>query len=133
MIETYEKFKILDVDGRPAAIVEVNWNTEDKKTNQCKILRFTYPDKTVSYVKRELLNELLFAIGKSSDQMKMVPQKHTRVRWYETVIGVRAKKDIRKNEMINFPLKISLPTVEEEVITEVSKRLKIPKFFIEKK
>ena len=35
------------------------------------------------------------------------------------MIGVTAKKDIKKGEKINFPLKITLPTFEQEAIAEL--------------
>ena len=133
MLSGHEKFKLIDINGRPAATVEVNWNPEDKETNECKILKFTYPDGTVSYVERKLLNELLFAIGKPEDQRKMIPQIDRKVRWYETVLGVIATKDIRKGETINFPIKITLPSIEEEVIGELSKKYNVDKGRITKK
>ena len=64
---------------------------------------------------------ILFAIGNEAEQRKMIPQKLTRVKWYETVVSVKATKDIRKGENITFPIKITLPSVEEEVIREVKR------------
>ena len=133
MLKHHEKFRLVDLNGKPAATVEVNWNPEDPKTNECKVLKFTYPDGTTSHVERKLLNELLFAIGKSEDQQKLIPQVNRKVRWYETVLGVRATKDIRKGETINFPIKITLPSIEEEVIGELSKNYNVDKGRISKK
>ena len=126
MIKTYEKFRIVDLAGKPAVEIEVNWELNNTEMNECKVLKFNYPDGTVSYVKRELLNQLLFAIGTPEEQRKLIPQKLTKVRWYETILGVKATKDIRKGEMINFPIKISLPPIEEEVISELAKSYQIP-------
>jgi hypothetical protein len=127
MIHTHERFKLIDLNNKPAGIVEVNWNPEDEKTNECKVLKFIYPDGSTSFVERKILNELLFAIGKAEDQRKMIPQTHKRVRWYETTLGVRATKDIRKGETITFPIKITLPSIEEEAIGEIAKQLKVSK------
>ena len=69
---------------------------------------------------------MLFAIGNKEEQVKMIPQTIRRTKWYETVISVKAKKDIKKGEIITFPLKITLPTVEEEVVAEIKKEKGIP-------
>jgi hypothetical protein len=37
------------------------------------------------------------------------------------VVGVKATKDIHKGEMMNFPIKISLPESYQNVIGEVKK------------
>lgn len=124
MIEHYEKFRIPDEHKENDFFIEVNWDQNNKKINKCKILKFTFPDGKTAYVKKEYLNAVLFAIGSEKDQRKMIPQKITRVRWYETVLSVKAKKDIRKGENITFPIKLSLPPIEEEVISELKKDFK---------
>ena len=127
MIEKYDKFRISDLNKEKDFFIEVNYK-DDPETNQCKILKITFPNKDVAYVKRDQLMAFLFAIGRPEDQRKMIPQTIRRTRWYETVIGVKATKDIRKGEMMNFPIKISLPDVSEEVISEIKKD-----YIIEKK
>ena len=127
MIEKYDKFRISDLNKEKDFFVEVNYK-DDPEINQCKILKITFPNKDVAYVKRDQLMAFLFAIGRPEDQRKMIPQRIRRTRWYETVIGVKATKDIRKGEMMNFPIKISLPDVSEEVISEIKKD-----YIIEKK
>ena len=127
MIENYEKFRISDLNKEKDFFIEVNYK-DDPETNQCKILKITFPNKDVAYIKRDELMAFLFAIGRPEDQRKMIPQRIRRTRWYETVIGVKATKDIRKGEMMNFPIKISLPDVSEEVIGEIKKD-----YIIEKK
>jgi hypothetical protein len=133
MIKDHQKFKLIDLNNKPAGIVEVNWNPKDESTNECKVLKFIYPDGSTSFVERKILNELLFVIGKPEDQRKMIPQTIKRVRWHETVLSVKAHKDIRKGENITFPIKITLPSIEEEVIGELAKQLKVPKGLITKK
>ena len=127
MIEKYDKFRISDLNKEKDFFVEVNYK-DDPEINQCKILKITFPNKDVAYIKRDQLMAFLFAIGRPEDQRKMIPQTIRRTRWYETVIGVKATKDIRKGEMMNFPIKISLPDVSEEVISEIKKD-----YIIEKK
>ena len=123
MIDTHEKFFLKDEYGRNNVYFEVNWNPEDKDINECKIVKVTFPDKSTAHIKREYLNAMLFAISNAEDQRKMIPQKIRRVRWYETVVSVKAKNDIRKGEKITFPIKLSLPTIDEEKIGS----LNIPK------
>lgn len=116
MLDTYEKFRIKDESGDNHFFVEVNWDLKDKKINECKLLKITFPDGKIAYVKRELMHEMLFAIGDAESQKKMIPQKVIHTKWLETVLGIKATKDIRKGEMINVPVKISLPSQEEEII-----------------
>ena len=120
MLQGYYKFRLPDKSKKNDFYAEVNWK-EDESIESCQIIRFTFPDGKQAYLERKLLNEMLFAIGRKEDQRKMIPQKMTRVRWYETVVSVKAKKDIHKGENITFPIKISLPSVEEEVISEIKK------------
>jgi len=108
MIIEYQKFQLPDLNKKNHLKAEVNWSN-DKKINESKVIKFICPNGEEIFVKREHLNEVLFAIGKPEDQQKMIPQKIVTVHWYETVLGVKATKDIRKGEMMNFPIKISIP------------------------
>ena len=121
MLLEYEKFHLIDKNGKHRLFVEVNWDLDSAAINQCKVLKFVCPGGEELYVDRKLLNEMLFAIGRPEDQQKMIPQKLVRTRWYETVLSVKATKDIRKGEEIVFPIKLSLPAIEEEVIGEIKK------------
>lgn len=119
MINNYERFRLPDENKDSELLVDVNWNAKDEKTNGCKILKFILPDGKEVMVKREYLNQVLFAIGNPEDQKKLIPQSMETVHWRETVLGVKATKDIRKGEMINFPIKISFPcTLVREIIGE---------------
>ena len=101
--------------------IEVNWKEYDESTNNCKVLKITFPDGKEAYLDKKLLIEMLFAVGTSEEQRKMIPQVIRHSRWYETTISIKATKDIRKGESITFPLKLTLPTVEEEVIAEMKR------------
>ncbi len=120
MIEGHEKFRLQDKDGKYDLFAEVNWK-DDPKIKECKVIKFELDGKT-AYINRDNLLAMLFAIGRPEDQRKMIPQKQTKVKWYETVVGVKATKDIHKGETITFPLKISLPAEEKEIIGEVKKK-----------
>lgn len=121
MIKGHEKLRVPDEAKGRDFIFEVNWNTKDSKTNECKKIRITHPDGGVSVIKREHLMAVLFAIGTEEQQRDLTPKVVNRSRWYETVISVEAKKDIKKGEKLTFPLKITLPTFSEEVIAEAKR------------
>ena len=122
MLKDYAKAKIMDLYGKETGIeLEVNWNPKDEKTNDCKVLRLKTPEGKEFFVKKEEFLVFLFTIGNPEEQAKMVPQKLTKSKWYETILSVKATKDIRKGENITFPIKISLPAVEEEIIGEIKK------------
>lgn len=122
MITNYEKFRLQDEAGQNELLIEVNFNGDkDEKTNNCKIFKFILPDGKEALVKREYLTAMLFACGDAEEQRKMIPQKIVRTKWYETVVSVKATKDISKGEQITFPIKLSLPSTEEEVIAELKR------------
>lgn len=116
MMTNHEKFRMIDVNKEKDWFMEVNWDPKDKKTNECQIIRITHPDGSESLIKREHLNAVLFAIGRADEQREMVPQRNVLTRWYETVVSVKAKKDIYKGELITFPIKLSLPPITQDVI-----------------
>lgn len=120
MIKSYEKLKVPDENKKQDLIMEVNWNLHDKQTNDCKYIRVTMGEKT-AVVKKEHLNAVLFAIGTEEEQRKMIPQVERRSRWYETVVSVKTTKDIKRGQELTFPIKLSLPTFEEEVIAEAKR------------
>lgn len=128
MIQTHEKFNLVDPSNASQDIFwEVNWNPEDHKTNQCKVIKMTLPDGSVKFISRKVLLEILFAIGKAEDQQKMIPQTLETVHHYKTVLGIKATKDINKGEMINFPVELSVPcaALQQDVIGSVPKGAKL--------
>lgn len=122
MIEGHEKFKMKGEGNSGVFFMEVNWKGEnDEQTNNCKLIKFIFPNGDTSIIKKEHLNAVLFALGTAAEQMKMIPQKMTRVKHYETTLGVKATKDIKKGETIVFPLSITLPSAEQEAIAEIKR------------
>ena len=119
MLKEFYHLRLPDMNHKKDIEMEVNWNPADNTLNDCQVVKFIFPDKTEAYIKREDLNFFLFTIGKPEDQQKMIPQKLTKVKWYETVVGVKATKDIRKGENITFPIKISLPAEEVDAIKSI--------------
>jgi len=124
MIKDYDKFRIFDKDGKTLFYVEVNWK-DDPAINECKLLKMTpadNPDKHY-FVQKEMLMGLLWVIGTNEEQRKMIPGTIKKTRLYESVIGIKAQKDIKKGEMINFPLRLTLPSIDEEIILDATKSL----------
>ncbi len=122
MLKAYNKLRVPDENKSQDVLLEVNWNASDKSSNECKLIRITMGDKT-ALVKKEHFYSLLFAMGTEEQQRKIVPEVKKTTRWYETVITVKAKKDIKAGEDLTFPLKLTLPTVEEEVIGQMKEEL----------
>lgn len=114
MINGYEKLRIPDENKTQEVLLEVNWNAKD----ECKFIRISLGDKT-AVIKKEHFLAFLFSIGNEDEQRKMIPQTQTKSRWYETVITVKAKKDIRAGEDLTFPIKLSLPALTTEVVDEI--------------
>lgn len=123
MLKTHEKFRLIDKSKKNDFFAEVNWNLTDQKTNDCKVVRFTFPDGKEAFVERKHLLELVFAIGRPEDQVRLIPQTEETVHWRKTVLGVKATKDIRKGEMLNFPIEISFPCpyAKREFIGKIEK------------
>lgn len=109
MLRTHEKLRLSDLNKENDLLIEVNWDMKDKKSNDCQLLRFHYPNGAVATIKREDFNAILFLIGTPSQQRDLVPQKVTTIRNIETTLGIKATKNIQKGEMINVPVKIPVP------------------------
>lgn len=114
MIKGYEKLRIPDLNKTNDFFIEVNW-VKEPKIQGCKILRVTFPNGEEAYVKKDHFYAILFAIGNESEQRKMIPQTVQKVKWFESVLSVKAKKDIRKGENITFPIKLSIPMSQEVI------------------
>lgn len=123
MLKQYEKLRLVDENKNNELLLEVNWK-DDPKISECKIIKLTFPSGEECYVKRESLMSVLFLMGTPEQQRKMIPQTLSKVRWYETVVSVRAKNDIAKGQLITFPIKLSLPTIQEEIIRETTAELR---------
>ena len=116
MIDGHEKFKLQDLDKKGDWFMGVNWKPDDETINECKVLRITHPDGQVTHLKKEHFMSMLFAIGNAAEQREMTPQVITKTRHYSTVVSVKAKKDIRKGEDVTFPIELTLPAENQEVV-----------------
>lgn len=123
MILEHEKAKIPDENGKHDLILEVNWKPDDPDTNECKIIRVTYPDGTQAFIRRDYLHTFLFAISKTDEQRDLIPHKVKTTRKYSTLVGVVAKNNIKKGEKVNFVVDIPLPDIEKEIMAQAKKEI----------
>lgn len=131
MLDEHEKFTLQDLDKKNKFYMEVNWKPDDKSTNQCKVVKFTFPDGKTSYIKKEHLLAVLFALGHPSEQRKMIPTTLTKVRHWKSNLFLRMTKDVKRGDIVKTQVDITLPAVSEEVIGEFAKNTlrtgKLPK------
>ena len=99
---------------------EVNWNPYDQDTNESKIVRLGCECGNKAYIRREDLLQFMYAIGTVENKKKMIPQTITRVHEQDMFVGIKATKDIRKGEDVNFKFKISIPCSVVDKIGEVN-------------
>jgi hypothetical protein len=118
MIKTYEKWIMSSLDKKEKFVIEANWKPDDPKTNEGKVFKFTFGNK-VAYIDRNDLNQILFTMGDPQSQRKLIPQTIINKKWYETVLGITAQKNIKKGEEIVVKVKIDLPSTEEQIIGEI--------------
>lgn len=119
MLRSYEKFRLSDENKRNEFFIEVNRNPKDEKSNECQLITFVHPDGSETTIKREYIMSMIFAMGTEEQQQKLIPQKISQVRFLKTTLGIKATKDIAKGEMINIPVDLKLPSIEEEVIGSI--------------
>lgn len=119
MLKTHEKFRLIDENKQNEFFVEVNRNPKDSKSNDCQYIIFVHPNGTETTIKREHLMSMIFAMGTEEQQRQLIPQRITETKFYKTILGIKATKDIAKGEMINVPVQIPLPPVEREVIGSI--------------
>lgn len=123
MLEDFNKFLLKDQSGKNDLTVEVNWNPKDELTNECKIVKIKLPNGKESFVSKDDLNAMLFIIGTRAERTKMLPITINKSKWYETVLSLKATKDIAKGEQITFPIKLSLPDERREAISELKREI----------
>ncbi len=123
MLNENETFKVKDVSGKNPMSVEVNWRPDDEATNECKVLRIKM-GKEEAYIAIGDLRTILFATSSAEEQRKMMPMQMVTQRRYQTMLGVKADKDIKKGEMVNFKVDIPLPPIEKEIMLEAARQIK---------
>lgn len=123
MITDPEKFNVKDKSGKTDVTFEVNWNPLDEDTNECKVLKIRI-GKEETYIATGDLRTILFAISNPEEQRKAMPIQMVTQRRYQTILGVKADKDIKKGEMVNFKVDIPLPPIDKEIMLEATRQIK---------
>ena len=100
MLTEYAKYRFEDQSKRNNFFAEINWDEQDENIKSSKIIRFTFPNGDISFVRRESLHEFVMFIGTPEEQRQMIPQKITTVRQHEGLMKMIAKSDIKKGEEI---------------------------------
>ena len=104
MIREHRRFSIQDTSGRGNDIeMEVNWN---KQVAGNKFIKFQLAGKE-AIISYNHLWTLLFMTANEKQQEDMLPTKTERVRIYNTLVDIKAKKDIKKGDTIRIPMSIS--------------------------
>lgn len=110
MLKDYNKFRIVDENKSKDFFAEVNWNRKDKSSNECKLVKFTFPNGDEALVKKELLISMLFSMGNPEEQRGMIPVKVQPVHWRTVQVSMKATKDIREGEdIVMNPIRVSIP------------------------
>lgn len=122
MLRGYEKIRVPDEAKQKDFFFEVNWE-KNPKTDNCQVVRVTFPNGEIAHVKRDHLHAIFFALGTPEQQQKLIPQTMQRVRQLEGLFKVKATRPIAKGEDVVFPYKISIPEPEEIVYQDIKKKL----------
>lgn len=126
MILTHEIIGVPSLNKKEIKM-EVNWNPNDHETNECKVLKFIFPNKEELFIEKRHFFSLLMIIGSEQEQKKAIPVQITRTRHYATNMFVRLNQDMKKGEILKVPVNITLPAVSEEIVADVIKGKKVPK------
>ena len=122
MLSDYQKFRLFDENKQNEFYAEVNWDKNNKVSNNSQLIKFIFPGGKSAVVKKEYLLGMLFAIGTAEEQRKMIPQTITKVRKFKTLLKIKATKDIYKGEEMVFPYEYEVPMSQEQVITNLNYR-----------
>lgn len=99
MISEYTQLK------KDGITIEANWNDAVKPA---KVFKITI-DGQERFLQREDLYSLMLLFGDEQQQSDLIPVRETRVREITRLLKVRAKKDIKKGDIIAVPYTHYIP------------------------
>lgn len=117
MIKAYSCFQLNGVK------IETNYSEESKP---CKEFKITIGDQ-VGLVSHKDMYSLLMLFGEDEEQVELIPHKESKVKSITRLLTIRAKKDIKEGEAIQFPYKYMVPEEEYE------KLIKLPSYLSDEK
>ena len=126
MIEESQKFDLKDLSGKKKCSIFA----DPKKTVVDGVedftldsLRFRIGDEEAIFSLGDI-RTILFALSDNKAQRDMLPIQMVTQRKYQTVLGVKADRDIKKGEMVKFKVDIPLPPIEKEIAQEAARQLR---------
>jgi len=105
MIEDFTEF------SKNGLTVQVNW---DEQSKPCKFIKFKIGDNEAVIPNGDFYT-MMMVFGTPEQQEELIPVKETKLRQITTLLKIRAKKDIKKGEIIAVPHSyyVSAHTVEK--------------------
>lgn len=126
MIEEAQKFDVKDLSGKKKCSVFADPKkvvTDGVEDFTLDSLRFRIGEEEAILAIGDL-RTILFAVSDRKSQGEMLPIQMVTQRKYQTVLGIKADRDIKKGEMINFKVDIPLPPIEREIAQEAARQLR---------
>ena len=127
MIEEAQKFGIEDLSGRTkCSIFAVPKKVEvpdGEPTYTLETVEIEIDDKKAIIALGDL-RSIIFGLSDPKAQRDLLPIQMVTQRRYQTVLGVKASKNIKKGEMVNFKVDIPLPPIEKEIAQEAARQLR---------
>lgn len=125
MLTEHHKVELLDKNKKHKFFAEVNWEPDNEKINNSKVIRLSCDEK-YAYVDVKHFMEFLFAVGNPQQQQRLIPQTVTRVHEQQMKLAIKATKDIKKGEEIVMnDIKVSIPCFVVDKIGEVNVERKL--------
>ena len=126
MIEESQKFGLKDRNGK---VVATLFAVPDVKEGLFNEKEYTLEDVEIQIGEEKAritlgdLRTILFALSNPKEQKEMMPIAMVTQRRYQTMLGVKAQKDIKKGEVVNFKVDIPLPPIEKEIMMEATRQI----------
>lgn len=126
MIEEAQKFDLKDLSGKKKCSVFADPKktlVDGKDDFMLDSLKFRIGEEEAIFSLGDI-RTILFALSDTKAQRDMLPIQMVTQRKYQTVLGIKADRDIKKGEMINFKVDIPLPPIEKEIAQEAARQLR---------
>jgi len=106
MLVDYAQFK------HDKLTVEVNWNPS---VSPCQLIKFIIDGKE-AIIDRAHLYQMMMIFGDTDQQEQLIPTTTTSVKPVKRMLQVKAKKDIKKGEIISVVHTVYVPMLKEDKI-----------------
>lgn len=125
MIEEAQKFDIKSLQGGKCSIFAVPKKIEESGGIRYELdaIEIKINDEKAVIALGDI-RSIIFALSNPKQQRDMLPLQMVTQRNYKTLLGLKAERDIKKGEMINFQVDIPLPPIEKEIAQEAARQLR---------